>query len=296
MSARATPLGDALGPRGRRRSLIASIVAGVVLAGLFALAVYRFYEKGQLDADKWDVFTDWGVVKFMLIGLRSTLYLFLVSAALALVVGMLAALGRLSRSRPIRWLAGGYVELFRATPLLLLILFSSLVLPEYGIDLPLFWYAVIGLAAYNSAVLAEIFRAGILSLEKGQAEAAYAVGLRYWQAMNLVVIPQAVRRMVPALISANVTLLKDTSLAYVVSYEELLRRGRIVGEFSNNPLQALMVVALMFIIVNFTLGSIARRIERRQRRRYGTGPVTVTTGPEDLIVPDAGGGGGGRLR
>jgi glutamate transport system permease protein len=295
MTARTSALGDALGPRGRRRSLIASVVVGVVLAALFALAVYRFYDNGQLDADKWDVFTDWAVVKFMLIGLRNTLYLFLVSAAITLVVGILAALGRLSRSRPIRWLAGGYVELFRATPLLLLILFSSLVLPEYGIDLPLFWYAVIGLAAYNGAVLAEIFRAGILSLEKGQAEAAYAVGLRYWQTMNLVVIPQAVRRMVPALISANVTLLKDTSLAYVVSYEELLRRGRIVGEFSNNPLQALMVVAFMFIVVNFTLGSIARRIERRQRRRYGTGPVTVAGGPEDLIVPDAGRGGGERL-
>jgi glutamate transport system permease protein len=293
MSARATALGDALGPRGRRRSLIASAVAGAVLAALLALAVYRFYEKGQLDADKWDVFTDWGVVKFMLIGLRNTLYLFLVSAALTLVIGMLAALGRLSRSRPIRWLAGTYVELLRATPLLLLILFASLVLPDYGIDLPLFWYAVIGLTGYNGAVMAEIFRAGILSLEKGQSEAAYAVGLRYWQTMNLVVIPQAVRRMVPALISANVTLLKDTSLAYVVSYEELLRRGRIVGEFSNNPLQALIVVALMFIIVNFTLGSIARRLERRQRRRYGAGPIIVAGGPEDLITPPVDTGRGG---
>ena len=286
MSARATPLGDVLGPRGRRRTLIWSIVAGAVLAGLVALAVYRFYEKGQLDADKWDVFTDWGVVEFLLIGLRNTLYLFLVSAALTLTVGMLAALGRLARTRPIRWLATTYVELLRATPLLLLILFASLVLPEYGIDLPLFWYAVIGLTLYNGAVMAEIFRAGILSLEKGQTEAAYSIGLRYWQAMGLVVIPQAVRRMVPALINANVTLLKDTSLAYVVAYEELLRRGRIVGEFSNNPLQALMVVAVMFIIVNFTLGAVARRLERRQRRRYGAGPINIAGGPEDLVVAD----------
>lgn len=277
-------LGDPLGPRGRRRTLIGSIVAGAVLAGLLALAVYRFYEKGQLDADRWDVFTDWNVLKFLLVGLRTTLYLFLVSGAFTLVIGMVAALGRLSLTRPVRWLATTYVELFRATPLLLLILFASLVLPDYGFDLPLFWYAVIGLSLYNGAVMAEIFRAGILSLEKGQTEAAYAVGLRYWQAMGLVVIPQAVRRMVPALISANVTLLKDTSLAYVVSVEELLRRGRIVGEFSNNPLQALMVVAAMFIIVNFTLGSIARRLERRQRRRYGGGPVAVTGGPEDLIA------------
>jgi glutamate transport system permease protein len=284
MSARATPLGDALGPRGRRRTLIGSILAGVVLTGLLALAIYRFQERGQLDAEKWEVFTEWSVVKFMLVGLRSTLYLFLVSAVLTFLVGMLAALGRLSRLRPVRWLATAYVELLRATPLLLLIIFASLVLPDYGIDLPLFWYAVIGLTLYNGAVMAEIFRAGVLSLEKGQTEAAYSVGLRYWQAMRLVVIPQAVRRMVPALISANVTLLKDTSLAYVVAYEELLRRGRIVGEFSNNPLQALMVVAAMFIVVNFTLGSIARRLERRQRRRYGAGPVRIVGGPEDLVA------------
>lgn len=284
MSARTTPLGDVLGPRGRRRTLIGSIVAGLVLAALLALAVRRFHQTGQLDADKWEVFADWDVVRFMLIGLRSTLYLFLVSAAFTLVLGMLGALGRLSRLRPLRWLATAYVELLRATPLLLLILFASLVLPDYGIDLELFWYAVIGLSLYNGAVVAEIFRAGILSLDRGQAEAAYSVGLRYWQAMRLVVVPQAVRRMVPALISANVTLLKDTSLAYVVAYEELLRRGRIVGEFSNNPLQALIVVAFMFIVVNFTLGGIARRLETRQRRRYGRAPAGIAGGPEDLVV------------
>jgi glutamate transport system permease protein len=287
MSTGVTPLGDVLGPRGRRRTLIASVVSGAVLLGLLALAVKRFHDTGQLDAEKWEVFKDPDVVEFMLVGLRSTLYLFLVSAALTLVVGILAALGRLSRLGPVRWLATTYVELLRATPLLLLILFASLVLPEYGLDLPLFWYAVIGLTLYNGAVMAEIFRAGILSLEKGQSEAAFAIGLSYWQVMRLVVVPQAVRRMVPALINANVTLLKDTSLAYVVAYEELLRRGRIVGEFANNPLQALIVVAAMFIIVNATLSWVARRLERRQRRRYGSAAAGIEGGPEDLVtVPD----------
>jgi glutamate transport system permease protein len=287
MSTGVTPLGDVLGPRGRRRTLIASVVSGAVLLGLLALAVKRFHDTGQLDAEKWEVFKDPDVVEFMLVGLRSTLYLFLVSAALTLVVGILAALGRLSRLGPVRWLATTYVELLRATPLLLLILFASLVLPEYGLDLPLFWYAVIGLTLYNGAVMAEIFRAGILSLEKGQSEAAFAIGLSYWQVMRLVVVPQAVRRMVPALINANVTLLKDTSLAYVVAYEELLRRGRIVGEFANNPLQALIVVAAMFIIVNATLSWVARRLERRQRRRYGAASSGIAGGPEDLVtVPD----------
>jgi glutamate transport system permease protein len=222
------------------------------------------------------------VIRFLLGGLRNTLYLFAVSAVLTTIVAVLAALGRLSRSAPLRWLAGTYVELFRAVPLLLLILFSAVVLPDYGVDLPLFWYAVLGLVAYNGAVLGEIFRAGILSLERGQTEAAYAVGLSYWQAMGLVVVPQAARRMIPAVVSQLITLLKDTSLAFVISYEELLRRGRIVGEFANSPLQALLVVALMYIVVNFGLSQVARRLEVRQRRRYRAGAIIVTGGPEDL--------------
>ncbi len=105
MSARVTPLGDVLGPRGRRRTLIASVVSGAVLLVLLALALKRFHDTGQLDADKWEVFTDPDVIRFMLVGLRNTLYLFLVSAALTLVVGVLAALGRLSRLGPVRWVA-----------------------------------------------------------------------------------------------------------------------------------------------------------------------------------------------
>lgn len=288
MTAGAPALSDALGPRGRRRVLIGSVVSGVALAAVLALIVMRFADRGQLDAERWEVFGQWEVWRFLLVGLRNTLYLFLVAGALTMVVAVFAALGRLSRTRPIRWLSGVYVELFRAVPLLLLILFTAAVLPQYGLGLPDFWYPVIGLTAYNGAVLGEIFRAGILSLERGQTEAAYSVGLGYWPTMRLVVIPQAARRMVPAIVSQMVTLLKDTSLAYVVAFEELLRRGRIVGTFANNPLQALIVVAAMFIVVNFTLSRIARRLEVRQRRRYGAGGITVPGGPEDLMAMEAG--------
>ena len=122
-------------------------------------------------------------------------------------------------------------------------------------------------------MLGEIFRAGILSLDRGQTEAAYAVGLGYWQAMRLVVVPQAVRRMIPAIVSQLVTLLKDTSLGFVITYEELLRRSRITGEFFNNPLQATVFVALVYIAVNLTLSRVARRLEVRQRRRLGAGRI-----------------------
>jgi glutamate transport system permease protein len=201
----------------------------------------------------------------------------------AMVLGGLMALARLARSRPTRWLAGIYVEFFRGFPLLLLILFSAFGLQRLGVDVPLFWYLVMALAVYNSAVLAEIFRAGILSLERGQTEAAYTVGLTYWQAMTAVILPQALRRMVPAIVSQLVTLLKDTSLGFFIQYEELLRRGQLTGGFDNNLLQALLVVAAIYIAVNLALSRLARRLEVRQRRRYG-GTIAVTGGPEDLVV------------
>lgn len=291
-------IGDELGPRGRRRTLVATVVAGVLVAGVVVVALRRFAAKGQLDAELWTPLVDPAVLRFLLGGLVNTLKAAGVAMAAALVVGALMALGRLARSRPLRWAAGVYVEFFRGFPLLLLILFSAFGLPRLGVDLPLFWYLVAGLAIYNSAVLAEVFRAGILSLARGQSEAAYAVGLTYWQAMGSVVLPQALRRMVPAIVSQLVTLLKDTSLGFFIQYEELLRRGQLTGGFDGNLLQALLAVAAIYVLVNLALSRLARRLEVRQRRRLGAGGIDVTGGPEDLVVVDTqhlqmGGGGVG---
>jgi glutamate transport system permease protein len=279
----ASLLADTLGPRGRRRVLVASVVSGVAIAALVAVAVMRLADRGQLDAAKWEPLTRWPVLRFLLGGLVNTLKAAAVAMVLAIVVGALLALGRLARGVVVRSLAGAWVEFFRGVPLILLILFSALALPEYGLRLSVFWYLVLALVAYNSAVLAEIFRSGILSLDAGQSEAAFALGLTYWQAMLFVVIPQAVRRMVPAIVSQLVTLLKDTSLGYVITYEELLRRSRSTGEFFHDPLQAAAFVAVVYIAVNFTLSRVARRLEVRQRRRYGAGAIAVA-GVEDLTA------------
>ena len=277
---------DALGPRARRRVAVASVVAGLALAAVAALAVRRLADKGQLDAALWRPFTQGSVIRFFLVGLVNTLKVAAVSMVLATVVGAVLALGRLARNGPTRLVSGTYVEFFRAVPLLLLILFSGLALPKYGVDLPVFWYVVLALVVYNAAVLGEIFRAGILSLERGQTEAAYAVGLSYWQAMLLVVVPQAFRRMIPAIVTQLVTLLKDTSLGFVIAYEELLRRSRNAGEFFRNPLQSFAVAALLYMAVNLVLSRVARRLEVRQRRRYRAGSIEVA-GLEDLTVVEA---------
>src|SRR4051812_13304248 len=279
-------LADALGPRGRRRVLIVSVLSGLVIAGLVAVAVLRLLDKGQLAASRWEPLTRWSVLRFLLGGLVETLKAASVAMVLAMAVAAPTALARLARTRVVRWPAVAYIEFFRGVPLLLLILFTAFGLPQYGLHLPLFWYLVLALVAYNSAVLAEIFRSGILSLDRGQTEAAFSLGLGYWQAMFSVVIPQAARRMVPAIVSQLVTLLKDTSLGYVIAFEELLRRSRFTGEFFGNPLQAVTFVAVMYIAVNFALSRVAHRLEVRQRRRYKAGAISVA-GAEDLTVVEA---------
>lgn len=281
MSTSVLALADELGPRGRRRVRRATVVAGVVLAALMGVAVQRLADRGQLEWDKWEPFTRWSVLKFLLGGLANTVKAATVAMAMALVLGSGLALLRLARTAPLRWLAAAFVEFFRGVPLLLLIFFTYFGLRRYGIDITPYQSLVLALAIYNGAVMGEIFRAGIRSLDRGQTEAALAIGLRYWQAMVLVVIPQAVRRMVPAIVSQLVTLLKDTSLGFVITYEELLRRSRSTGQFFSNPLQTSVVVALMYVAVNYTLSRVARWLEVRQRRRLGASAIVVA-GAEDL--------------
>ncbi len=277
-------LGDALGPKGRRQTRILTAVSAVLIAGCVAVAVSRLADKGQLDADRWRPFSQWPIQKFFLEGLQTTVEVSLVSMIGAMALGAILALARLSLTRAVRWVTTVFVEFFRGLPLVLLIFFCALGLPAYGVNLSVFWYVAIGLIVYNGAVLGEIFRAGILSLDRGQTEAAYSLGMGYWKAMLLVIIPQAARRMIPAIVSQLVTLLKDSSLGAAVAFEELLRRGRINGEFFQNPLQSLVVVAVLYIVVCFALSMLARRLEVRQRRRYKAGAIVVPGAGMDLAL------------
>jgi glutamate transport system permease protein len=279
-------LADALGPRARRRTRVASVAAALLVVAFLVVAYNRLSDRDQLAEEKWKPLTEWPVLRFLLGGLGNTLKAAAVAVAFAMTIGGLMALARLARHVPQRWLATLYIEFFRGLPLYLLLLFCAFGLPQLGVRLEPFWYLVIGLSVYNSSILAEIFRAGILSLDRGQSEAAFSLGLGYWQSMGLVVIPQAVRRMVPAVVSQLVTLLKDTSLGVLIFYEELLRRARITGEFYQNPVHAIALAALFYIAVNSLLSVVARRLEARQRRRYGAGAIQVA-GAEDVALTQA---------
>ena len=279
-------IAESLGPRGKRRVAVVSAVAGAAIAALVVVAFLRLLHKGQFSDRLVAPLRLWAVQRFVLLGLLETVKAAIVAMALAMALGTLLALGRLSRNVLTRWLAGIYVDLFRAMPLILLILFCSLGLPKLGIHLQPFGGVVLALTAYNGAVLGEIFRAGILSLERGQSEAASALGFSYWQSMRLVIVPQAARRMIPAIVSQLVTLLKDTSLGSVIGFDELLRRAENTGTFYGNSLQVLSEAAVIYILINFALSRVARRLEVRQRARYKAGAISVT-GVEDLAVMGA---------
>jgi His/Glu/Gln/Arg/opine family amino acid ABC transporter permease subunit len=214
------------------------------------------------------MFLDPAIWGFFFEGLRETIYISLVSVALSFVVGLLFALGRLSRKRWIRWPSILYIEGVRALPVLLLIVYfwikgSSLFRPIFGpdFDLPTFWAGVLGLSVYTSAVLAEIIRAGIVSLPRGQTEASRALGLSHSQAMRSVILPQALRLMVPAMMAQLTTVIKDTSLVGTIGVFELLRQGRTIFTQFFNPIEVLLIVLTIYFLVCFPLSQASRRLE-----------------------------------
>ncbi|MFF5408294.1 amino acid ABC transporter permease [Streptomyces misionensis] len=237
-------------------------MALLLVAALVVAALRQFAAHGQLDAGKWALFTQWPVVRYLLTSLWATARVTLVSAAIAVPLGALLAVARLSRHPLLSRPAGWYVELLRAVPLLLLIYALLFGLPETGLRLPLFWQLVCPIVLTNAAVFAEIFRAGVRALPAGQSEAAYALGMGHVQCVRHVILPQAVRQSAPALVSQLVRLLKDSTLGYVVSFLELLNAAKVLGEYNHTILQSYLVVALVFVAVNLALAGIADRLQR----------------------------------
>jgi glutamate transport system permease protein len=261
---------DPLGPRGRRRARTATLVVAGILVVLVALALIRLGGRGQLEPARWAILLDpaAGVPQALGEALVATLQAALIGMAIALVVGTLLAAGRMSQHAPLRIATGVVVEGFRGVPLLLLMLFAALALPQLGVELSLLAIVVASLVAYNSSVICEIVRGGVLSIDRGQREAAAAMGLRPAATLRLILLPQAVPKMLPVLVSQMVILLKDTSLGFIIGYAELLRAGRSLVEFYGNryAMQIYLAVAVIYIALNFTISALARALAARQQR------------------------------
>ncbi|MBV1942261.1 amino acid ABC transporter permease [Streptomyces sp. BV286] len=283
---------DSQGPRAKRRNILISVLFLAALAGVLWWMYTMLDEKGQLQWVLWEPFFTgteaWNT--YLWPGLQNTLKAAALAMVIALPLGAVLGIARLSEHAWVRVPAGVVVEFFRAIPVLVLMIFGLALFSEYTSvntdDRPL--YAVVtGLVLYNSSVLAEIVRAGILSLPRGQAEAALAVGLRKNQVMRFILLPQAVTAMLPAIVSQLVVIVKDTALGgAVLTFPELLASASSMIGYYGNPIASFTVVAVIFIVLNFALTSFASWLEGRLRRgKRSTGAVLGADAVDELSAP-----------
>ncbi|MBJ2121073.1 amino acid ABC transporter permease [Arthrobacter sp. MSA 4-2] len=253
---------DAPGPKSRRNILILNIIGALLIAGLIAYVVFLLGGKGQLAAGKWTPFLEGRTWEFFLLpGLLSTLRAAAIAVVTSVLFGLIFGLGRLSHVKPIRWFAGLIVEFFRAVPVLLMMIFLWLALGRSNLveDAP-FWAVVIALTLYNGSVIAELIRSGVQGLPKGQREAGLAIGMTQMQSLRTIEVPQALIAMLPALVSQFVVILKDSALGYIIGFPELLQNARRLGVGEGNLLQSLLIAAVIFIVINFALSSLATKL------------------------------------
>jgi His/Glu/Gln/Arg/opine family amino acid ABC transporter permease subunit len=264
----------------RRAARLGGAYIGLaILVGLAILLV----AVGIFPERRWAPFGDARVWQFLGQGLLATVQMGVVSLVASLALSVPLALARVNATGPLRAVVVGWIELVRATPVLALILTITLFMPRTGLDVPPIWAATLALTIYTSAVLGEIVRAGIQSIPKGEVDAARSLGLSYVRTMRLVVLPQAISRMMPAIVSQLITLVKDTSLASIAAVPELLSFARSTFVFYGNPAETLFVVACVFFAICYALSRISRRLEVRRPSDV----MPVVRGEEDLqpILP-----------
>ncbi|MPZ27580.1 MAG: ABC transporter permease subunit [Micromonosporaceae bacterium] len=326
MSQQGAVLYDVPGPRARRVTTIVSLLAGLaLLVGAYFLVYRPLADAGELSMDKWGPLIDPGNELFGQVwrrlgdGLRATLLAAVFAIVFSLLVGTLLAVLRLQLrqlrtrryaglSRPLAlaarglgtglgWLTRVFVEVFRGAPVVITIFFVWRVLPELGLRPPdlsmpglplpsLMWSLVIGLTLYNGVVIGEILRSGMQGLPRGQTEAAQAIGLSSLQTTLRILLPQAYRIMLPALISQLVVVLKDTALGFIITYSEVMRTANLLAENPQlrNPLQMYAVVGVIFILVNYTLSKLAGYVERRVARGRRTAIPPPAAAPEEVAA------------
>ncbi|MGN9809711.1 amino acid ABC transporter permease [Micromonospora sp. BQ11] len=307
---------DVPGPRQRRITLISSVVATVVLLiGAYFLIYRPLDENGQFSMELWGPLIDPSHENFSLVwqrigtGFRNTLTAAALAIVSSLVVGTLLALLRIQLkslaqrrftgfATPLAYLLRGLsavlsavtrvcVEVFRGLPVVITIFFVGRGFPEFGITMDTLWYLVIGLTIYNSVVIGEILRSGMEGLPGGQREAAAAIGLSPLQTTWMILLPQAFRIMLPALISQLVVVLKDTSLGFIISYEETLTIAeQIIGSL-DNPIQVYFVIAVLFIVINYSLSKLAQYVQHRLARGRKTAGTPAQNPPPAALTAQA---------
>ncbi len=256
-------------PDARAKALIAggTIAAIALLLALAALIVRQFYLAGQLDSRYWGFFAWATTWKFLLSGLGGTLASAAMAAVIALGVGLLFLLGRLSKILPIRWVSVALIEFFRGVPSLLLIYFCFLILPPLGVKMSSYWMVTLPIGLSTAAVVAEVYRAGVLAVPRGQEEAAASLAMREWQIFFYIVFPQAIRYVLPSLVAQLVIVVKDTTFGYVVTYAELMQNAKVLVANYDSLVPVYLIVAVIYCLLNYAISRASRGLGRRKANR-----------------------------
>ncbi|WP_198553626.1 MULTISPECIES: amino acid ABC transporter permease [Microbacterium] len=261
---------DVPGPRAVARNRVLGLATILLVLAIAGWVIWRFAATGQFSADKWEIFTYATIWQRLLDGALATLAAFAAAAAGALVLGFVLAIGRLSAHTWIRVPVGWITEILRAVPVLVFMMLLYYGLPVIGIRMEPYWAVVIALVAYNGSVLAEVIRAGVESLPRGQSEAGYAIGLRKAGVLRLILLPQAIRAMMPVIVAQLVVTLKDTALGFIITYPELLYVIKLLGSnavYSSPLIQTAIVGGSIYVAMCLALSYVAYRIEQRSQRR-----------------------------
>ena len=252
------------GPKAKRRIRIGTVISLAAIGALAAVVVHRFYVTGQLDAKYWFFFTKRTTWSFLGKGLLGTMEAALMAGILAFAAGVLLMLGRICSYRVLRGICTCLVEFTRGVPTLLFIYFFFLVVPQLGIRIDAFWKISIPVAISACGVVAEVLRSGVNAVPKGQTEAALSLGMRSGSVFLKVVFPQAIRYVIPALIAELVIVVKDTTFAYVVNFPDLMQNAKVLISNYDALLSVYLVVAVIYIIINYLLNKLSDRIAARQ--------------------------------
>ncbi len=273
---------DVPGPRAIARNRIIALLTVVLVLAVLGFIVFRMAVSGQFDADKWYVFTFSTVWMQIFEALGRTLGAFALAAVLSLSLGFVLAIGRLSDHAWIRVPVTVITEAFRAVPVLVFMMLLYYGLPVIGVRMDPYWAVVLALMAYNGSVLAEVIRAGVESLPRGQGEAGYAIGLRKSGVMQFVLLPQAIRAMLPVIIAQLVVTMKDTALGFIITYPELLYYAKLLSSQPSRPiLQSAFVIGGIYIVLCLILAWVAKVVEDRTRRSPKVVAYTPAGGGDD---------------
>lgn len=254
---------EAPGPRTRRKMVVGTVISLAAVVALLAFVVYRFWVTGQLSSRYWELFSWRTTWVYLGRGLVGTFQVALTAGVISLVLGMLLMLGRISHVRPLSIFCAILTNFFRGVPSLLFIYGFFFVVPSLGFKMDSFWMLTIPISLAASGVLAEVFRAGVNAVPRGQTEAGLSIGLSRWKVKTKIVLPQALRFVIPSLISQLVVVVKDTALAYVVTFPDLMQNAQVLRTNYDALVSTYLVVAVIYILINYLINKASVYVSHR---------------------------------